>query len=70
MIKFWSDLPSKIRYKLHIAYNLYVLSKNCRHIKTYEEYLMFLDDEYPPTPIREELWWWQRTLDGNIIKFS
>lgn len=32
--------------------------------------LMFLDDEYPPTPIREELWWWQRTLDGNVIKFS
>lgn len=64
MIKFYLCTP------LNILYNLYVLSKNCRHIKTYKEYLMFLDDEYPPTPIREELWWWQRTLDGNVIKFS
>jgi hypothetical protein len=70
MIKFWLDLPLSLRYKLHIVYNLHVLSKNCRHIKTYKNYLMFLDDEYPPTPIREELWWWQRTMNNEVIKFS
>lgn len=56
-------------HKLRIQYNLHILSKNCRYIKTYKDYLECLNDEYPPTPIKEELWWWQRTMKGEVIKF-
>lgn len=63
MIKFYLCTP------LSILYNLYVLSKNCRHIKTYKEYLEGWQLNEWPTPLREELMWWQRTMNGNVIKF-
>lgn len=38
------------------------LQRRCRHIKTYKEYLSWLNSDEHCTPIREELGQWSRLI--------
>ena len=61
---FYGDLP------LGTLRDLWLLIPHCQYIKTPSDYLKWLEDDEWPTPIKEEIIWWNRTLDGNPIEWD
>ena len=52
---------------IQVLHQLIRVKKACRYIQSPSEYLLWVQSDEQCTPIREELSWWTKTLNGEVL---